>query len=171
MRSTNDPLPRLKTRLFDWSVTSEDELKQIDKATREYVDREVAEAERMDIPDPTPKILFEDIYVRGSEPLWLRVRKGKTDALRFRQPLVTLTEGYEVCRGYGLLFTAMFNSVFSDLTSDAKGNINDSRASYYISGYVRQRRDVTAPNDNLRHGWNKFPLPNVEQKVRQYEYW
>lgn len=74
MRSTNDPIAGLKQKLVDWGVTSEDELKQIDKATRQYVDDEVAEAEEMAVPEPTPKILYEDIYVRGSEPTWTRGR-------------------------------------------------------------------------------------------------
>jgi len=34
----------------------------------------VAEAEKMPIPDAVPKILFEDIYVRGTEPKYLRGR-------------------------------------------------------------------------------------------------
>jgi len=55
-------------------VTSEDELKQIDKDARNYVDGEVAEAEAMEPPNPDPKVLYEDIYVRGSEPAWLRGR-------------------------------------------------------------------------------------------------
>jgi pyruvate dehydrogenase E1 component alpha subunit len=28
----------------------------------------------MAVPDATPRILFEDIYVRGSEPRWMRGR-------------------------------------------------------------------------------------------------
>ncbi|EXJ64171.1 pyruvate dehydrogenase E1 component subunit alpha [Cladophialophora yegresii CBS 114405] len=74
MRSTNDPIAGLKQKILDWGVCSEDELKQIDKKAREDVDREVAEAEKMPVPEPTPKILFEDIYVRGSEPAYLRGR-------------------------------------------------------------------------------------------------
>ncbi|KAF2497873.1 hypothetical protein BU16DRAFT_525456 [Lophium mytilinum] len=72
MRSTNDPIAGLKQKLLDWGVTSEDELKAIDKEARSNVDAEVAEAEKMAPPDPTPKILYEDIYVRGSEPEFLR---------------------------------------------------------------------------------------------------
>jgi len=72
MRSTNDPIQGLKQKLLDWGVTSEDELKAIDKEARSNVDAEVAEAEKMAPPDPTPKILYEDIYVRGSEPEFLR---------------------------------------------------------------------------------------------------
>ena len=74
MRSTNDPIAGLKQKLLDWGVTTEDELKTIDKDARNYVDGEVAEAENMPPPEPTPRILYEDIYVRGSEPKWMRGR-------------------------------------------------------------------------------------------------
>jgi pyruvate dehydrogenase E1 component alpha subunit len=74
MRSTQDPIAGLKQKLIDWGVTTEDELKQIDKDARTAVDEEVAEAEKMPPPEPTPKILFEDIYVRGSEPQFMRSR-------------------------------------------------------------------------------------------------
>lgn len=74
MRSTQDPIAGLKQKLIDWGVTSEDELKQIDKDARNAVDAEVDEAEKMAPPDPTPRILFEDIYVKGSEPQFMRGR-------------------------------------------------------------------------------------------------
>ncbi|EGD90332.2 pyruvate dehydrogenase (acetyl-transferring) E1 component, alpha subunit [Trichophyton rubrum D6] len=74
MRSTNDPIAGLKQKLLDWNITSEDELKAIDKDARSMVDEEVAIAEKMPVPDATPRILFEDIYVRGSEPKWMRGR-------------------------------------------------------------------------------------------------
>jgi pyruvate dehydrogenase E1 component alpha subunit len=74
MRSTQDPIAGLKQKLIDWGVTSEDELKQIDKDARAAADAEVAEAEKMAAPEATPKILFEDIYVRGSEPQFMRGR-------------------------------------------------------------------------------------------------
>lgn len=74
MRSTNDPIAGLKQKLLDWEVTSEEELKSIDKDARAYVDAEVKEAEAMKEPDPTWKNLYEDIYVRGSEPEFLRGR-------------------------------------------------------------------------------------------------
>ena len=74
MRSTNDPIAGLKQKLLDWEVTTEEELKSIDKEARAYVDGEVAEAEKMEVPENTPKILYEDIYVRGSEPDFLRGR-------------------------------------------------------------------------------------------------
>ncbi|KAI9665424.1 MAG: alpha subunit of pyruvate dehydrogenase [Trizodia sp. TS-e1964] len=74
MRSTNDPIAGLKQKLLDWEITSEEELKEIDKEARTFVDEQVAEAEQMPFPEATPKILFEDIYVRGSEPAYLRGR-------------------------------------------------------------------------------------------------
>lgn len=74
MRSTNDPIAGLKQKLLDWGVVGEDELKAIDKDARAMVDNEVAEAEKMPPPEPTPQILFEDIYVRGSEPQLMRGR-------------------------------------------------------------------------------------------------
>ena len=74
MRSTNDPIAGLKQKLLEWKVTTEDELKSIDKEARSNVDAEVAEAEAMPVPDATPEVLYEDIYVRGSEPQFLRGR-------------------------------------------------------------------------------------------------
>lgn len=74
MRSTNDPIAGLKQKLLDWEVTTEEELKGIDKEARAHVDAEVAEAEKMAEPEATPKILYEDIYVRGSEPEFMRGR-------------------------------------------------------------------------------------------------
>ena len=74
MRSTNDPIAGLKQKLLDWEVVSEEELKGIDKEARAYVDGEVAEAEKMAVPEANAKVLFEDIYVRGSEPNFMRGR-------------------------------------------------------------------------------------------------
>ncbi|GAD95365.1 pyruvate dehydrogenase E1 component alpha subunit, putative [Paecilomyces variotii No. 5] len=74
MRSTHDPIAGLKQKMLDWQVVTEEELKGIDKEARALVDAEVAEAEQMAAPEPTPRILFEDIYVRGSEPRWMRGR-------------------------------------------------------------------------------------------------
>lgn len=74
MRSTNDPIAGLKQKLLDWEVTSEEELKAIDKEARTYVDAEVAEAEKMAPPEASERNLFEDIYVRGSEPEFMRGR-------------------------------------------------------------------------------------------------
>lgn len=74
MRSSNDPISGLKQKLIDWEVVTEDELKEIDKDARNHVDEEVAVAEQMAVPDATPEVLFEDIYVKGSEPQFLRGR-------------------------------------------------------------------------------------------------
>ncbi len=74
MRSTNDPIAGLKTKLIEWEVVSEEELKEVDKRARADVDAEVKEAEAMAVPPADAKTLFEDIYVRGSEPLWMRGR-------------------------------------------------------------------------------------------------
>ena len=74
MRSTNDPIAGLKQKILDWKVMTEDELKALDKAARAFVDEEVAIAEAMPVPDNSTRILFEDIYVRGSEPRWMRGR-------------------------------------------------------------------------------------------------
>ena len=74
MRSTQDPIAGLKLKLLEWEVTTEEELKNIDKEARSAVDAEVAEAEAMAFPENTPKNLYEDIYVRGSEPQFMRGR-------------------------------------------------------------------------------------------------
>jgi pyruvate dehydrogenase E1 component alpha subunit len=74
MRSTNDPIAGLKQKMLEWGVTTEEELKSLDKTARANVDAEVAEAEQMPVPDNTARNLFEDIYVRGSEPKWMRGR-------------------------------------------------------------------------------------------------
>ncbi|KAI1500478.1 dehydrogenase E1 component-domain-containing protein [Biscogniauxia marginata] len=74
MRSTNDPIAGLKQKILDWGVCTEDELKSIDKESRKHVNDEVAIAEAMAVPENTPKILYEDIYVKGTEPLFMRGR-------------------------------------------------------------------------------------------------
>ncbi|CAJ2506930.1 Uu.00g081160.m01.CDS01 [Anthostomella pinea] len=74
MRSTNDPIAGLKQKILEWSVCKEDELKSIDKEARKHVNEEVAIAEAMAVPEATPQILYEDIYVRGTEPQFMRGR-------------------------------------------------------------------------------------------------
>lgn len=74
MRSTNDPIAGLKQRILDWNVASEQDLKSLDQTARSHVNQETAIAEAMAVPDATPKILFEDIYVPGSEPEFIRGR-------------------------------------------------------------------------------------------------
>jgi pyruvate dehydrogenase E1 component alpha subunit len=74
MRSSNDAIQGLKSQLLEWGIVKESQLKEIDKAARKKVDDEVAQAEKSPEPDGTPKILFEDVYVKGSEPKSLRGR-------------------------------------------------------------------------------------------------
>ncbi|KAI1751427.1 dehydrogenase E1 component-domain-containing protein [Xylaria castorea] len=74
MRSTNDPIAGLKQKILDWGVCNEDALKGIDKDARKHVNDEVAAAEAMAAPETKPEILFEDVYVKGSEPQFLRGR-------------------------------------------------------------------------------------------------
>ena len=83
MRSTQDPIAGLKAKIIDWEVATEDELKKIDKEARAHVDEEVAAAEKMEVPAATPEVLFDDIYVRGSEPQFLR---GRTPDENFYYP-------------------------------------------------------------------------------------
>ncbi|RKU44157.1 alpha subunit of pyruvate dehydrogenase [Coniochaeta pulveracea] len=77
MRSTNDPIAGLKQHILDWNVASEEELKALDKEARAHVNEEVSIAEAMAAPEATPKILYEDIYVRGSEPQFIRGRTAE----------------------------------------------------------------------------------------------
>jgi pyruvate dehydrogenase E1 component alpha subunit len=74
MRSTNDPIEGIKHNLLEWGVTDEAELKSMEKEARKVVDDEVKEAEAMAAPENKPNILFEDVYVRGTEPNFLRGR-------------------------------------------------------------------------------------------------
>lgn len=71
----NDPVTSLRSRLIDWEILSEDGAKAIDREVRSHVNSEVEEAEKMQEPEPTLDILFEDIYVPGSEPAQ---RRGRT---------------------------------------------------------------------------------------------
>jgi pyruvate dehydrogenase E1 component alpha subunit len=74
MRSTNDPIAGMKQKMLDWSVVTEEELKAIDKEARNHVNEEVVAAEAMVAPEATATILFEDIYVKGTEPQFIRGR-------------------------------------------------------------------------------------------------
>lgn len=72
---SNDPISNLKSKLIDWDIMTNDEAKAVDKEVRGMVSREVEAAEQMPVPEPRWDILFEDIYVRGSEPAQ---RRGRT---------------------------------------------------------------------------------------------
>ena len=58
MRSTQDPIAGLKQKLIEWNVTTEEELKAIDRDARTAVDKEVVEAEAMPAPEATPQSTF-----------------------------------------------------------------------------------------------------------------
>uniref|UniRef100_A0A0L0P7F3 Pyruvate dehydrogenase E1 component subunit alpha n=1 Tax=Candidozyma auris TaxID=498019 RepID=A0A0L0P7F3_CANAR len=74
MRSRNDPIAGLKAVLLDLNIADEAEIKSYDKAARKYVDEQVAAAEADAPPEAKMSILFEDVYVRGSEVPELRGR-------------------------------------------------------------------------------------------------
>ncbi|KAK6543862.1 alpha subunit of pyruvate dehydrogenase [Orbilia ellipsospora] len=74
MRSNQDAIQGLRTKLLDWNILTEAEFKQIDSEVKEAVDAEVHAAEAAVPPDNTSWILYEDIYARGSEPDWIRGR-------------------------------------------------------------------------------------------------
>ncbi|PWY70971.1 pyruvate dehydrogenase [Aspergillus heteromorphus CBS 117.55] len=71
----NDPIINYREKLIDWGVFTEDEAKAMDKDVRAFVDREAQEAENMPAPETSLDVLFEDTYVRGSEP---PQRRGRT---------------------------------------------------------------------------------------------
>ncbi|KAK9474706.1 dehydrogenase E1 component-domain-containing protein [Dipodascopsis tothii] len=74
MRSSSDPVSGHKDRLISWGIITEDELKKIDKEVRAYVDQEVVAAEASAAPEASPKLLFEDVYIPGTEVPVLRGR-------------------------------------------------------------------------------------------------
>jgi pyruvate dehydrogenase E1 component alpha subunit len=74
MRSRNDPIAGLKATLLELDIATEEEIKSYDKAARKYVDEQVAEAEADAPPEAKMDILFEDVYVPGSEIKELRGR-------------------------------------------------------------------------------------------------
>jgi pyruvate dehydrogenase E1 component alpha subunit len=71
----NDPLTYLKTRLVDWGIMTEDEAKAMEKEVKTTIKDEVEHAQQMPAPEASLDILFEDIYVPGSEPAQ---RRGRT---------------------------------------------------------------------------------------------
>jgi pyruvate dehydrogenase E1 component alpha subunit len=77
MRSTQDPIQGLKKHILEWGVLTEQELKEVDKESKEMVNKEVMDAEASPEPEATPKVLFESIYVPGSEPKWIRGRTAE----------------------------------------------------------------------------------------------
>lgn len=71
----NDPITNLRGRMIDWGVFTEDEAKAIEKDVRVLINQEVQEALNMPEPPNSFDALYQDIYVRGSEP---RQRRGRT---------------------------------------------------------------------------------------------
>ncbi|KUL89494.1 hypothetical protein ZTR_04503 [Talaromyces verruculosus] len=67
-----DPLTVLKERMTELKVNTEDELKAMEKEIRGHVNAEAEVAQKMDDPPPTQDTLFQDIYVRGAEPPYMR---------------------------------------------------------------------------------------------------
>jgi pyruvate dehydrogenase E1 component alpha subunit len=58
MRSSNDAIQGLKSKLLEWGVVSENELKEIDKQARKKVDDEVAQAEKSPERNPPTCLPF-----------------------------------------------------------------------------------------------------------------
>ena len=59
MRSSSDPIQGLKTHILDWGVLEESELKKVDKAAKEAVDKAIEEAKNS--PEPSMDTLWDDI--------------------------------------------------------------------------------------------------------------
>ncbi|SCU90390.1 LADA_0F03708g1_1 [Lachancea dasiensis] len=74
MRSKNDPIAGLKMYLMELNVATEDEIKAYDKAARKYVDEQVELADASPAPEAKMSILFEDVYIPGTETPTLRGR-------------------------------------------------------------------------------------------------
>lgn len=72
---SNDPLTNFRDRLIDWGVFTQEEAKSIDKDVRQKINKAKTEAENMPEPEPRMDVLYEDIYMRGSEP---SQRRGRT---------------------------------------------------------------------------------------------
>ena len=74
MRSKNDPIAGLKMKLLELNIATEEEIKSYDKAARKYVDEQVQLADASPAPEAKMSILFEDVYIPGSEVPTLRGR-------------------------------------------------------------------------------------------------
>ncbi|KGK34642.1 hypothetical protein JL09_g6210 [Pichia kudriavzevii] len=74
MRSKKDPIAGLKAHLLEFNIATEEEIKAFDKSARKYVDEQVKLADASPPPEAKMSILFEDVYVPGSEIPVLRGR-------------------------------------------------------------------------------------------------
>lgn len=70
MRSKSDAINGIKDRILKTALATEEELKVIEKAIRAETDKSVAEA--MAAPQPNMSELYTDIYIKGTEPPFLR---------------------------------------------------------------------------------------------------
>ncbi|KAI9446010.1 pyruvate dehydrogenase e1 component alpha subunit [Lactarius indigo] len=73
MRSTQDPIRGLQRYIEEWGVATDAELKAIDKAAKEEVDKAVEQAKAS--PEPRAEDLWTDIYYKGTEPPLMRGRE------------------------------------------------------------------------------------------------
>lgn len=63
----------LKSKILEWGIVEESELKAIDKRAKEEVDTAVEEAKQS--PEPAASELWTDIWYPGSEPEFMRGRE------------------------------------------------------------------------------------------------
>lgn len=69
VRASEDPLDTHRHQVIkESSIFDTDELKEFEQKIKTMVNEEVAEAEKKIPPQPVPEVLFEDSYVRDSEP-------------------------------------------------------------------------------------------------------
>ncbi|KAF8470456.1 pyruvate dehydrogenase e1 component alpha subunit [Russula ochroleuca] len=73
MRSTQDPIRGLQHYIEEWGIASGADLKGIDKAAKEEVDKAVEAAKTS--PVPRTEDLWTDIYYKGTEPPIMRGRE------------------------------------------------------------------------------------------------
>ncbi|GBE81889.1 mitochondrial pyruvate dehydrogenase E1 component beta subunit [Sparassis latifolia] len=73
MRSTQDPIRGLQHYIQEWGLASEEDLKAIDKESKNEVDKAVEEAKKLAIPPA--ENLWTDVYATGYEPPYLRGRE------------------------------------------------------------------------------------------------
>ena len=74
MRDSADPILNYVAKLIAWGVASKTDLKEVEKEIKAEVEEEPVEAEKIPFPEAVPATLFEDSYVRGSEPDYIRGR-------------------------------------------------------------------------------------------------
>lgn len=67
MRDDHDPITLLRSRLLDANLSTEAELTKTEKTIRQEVE-EAAEQAKAD-SDPDLSVLFEDVYLPGSDPV------------------------------------------------------------------------------------------------------